>query len=598
MKLNNMVNKLEFILILSIVIMSMPINIFASDLTPRLAPMNPEFLDYINEIDYIEEDGELNYMNLKDKTSIQIYERGIIPEPFIINRSSRINFSEMYNRVYPERFDLRNINKVTSIKDQGRNGSCWTFAAYSSLESYLMPREIWDFSEKNMRNNHGFDYGPNDGGNRSMSTAYMARWEGPVLEADDPYDEYGFYSPSNLQIQKHLTNVLYIPDRKDYLDNELIKYALMEYGAVQTSIYSNEVYYNSVTASHYYNGSIGTDHAVSIVGWDDNYSLTNFRIAPPGDGAFIVKNSWGTNWGEEGYFYVSYYDTNVGKSNAIYIVEEPYKFDSIYQYDPLGMVTSMGYGTDTGWFANVFRTGDRDKSLEGVGFFVSEDNCRYEVYVNTDYMGNLNNSRKVASGEIDFAGYHTIEFPGERISRGSNFAVIVKIISSTGGYQIPLERQISGYTSGARAEVGQSFIGYDGFVWTDVNQIYPNTNVNLKAFTIDKEPEPQPDPYEEYETWGNILHTTLLDYSWTIKLSMPLDNDTVDEFTVYIIDEDYNKLSFITPEVQNDTKYGYIKLNNNGLFEVDRQYWIIIEDILQSVSGKMLEKRFKIPFIV
>lgn len=597
MKLHNRINKLVLILALITFITTVaPINAFAGEPTPKLAPTNPEFLEYINQIDSVKQE-ELNNISLQNKISIRAYGKGIIPEPFIINRSSRANFRDVYNQTYPDRFDLRDIGRITSVKDQGVNGSCWTFAAYSSLESYLRPIETWDFSEKNMRNNHGFDFGPNDGGNRSMSTAYMARWDGPILEVDDPYDEYGFYSPTDLPIQKHLTNVLYIPDRKDSLDNELIKYALMEYGAVQTSIYSNQIYYNSITSAHYYNGQLGTDHAVSIIGWDDNYSRTNFRVTPPGDGAFIVKNSWGTNWGQAGYFYVSYYDTNVGKANAVYMAEDTEKYDNVYQYDPLGMTDRIGYdGSDTGWFANVFESGYKEEILQGVGFFVTEDNSDYEVFVVTDYVGDLNNRKSVARGQLEFAGYHTVEFPAEQIDVGNKFAVIVKITSSVGGYQIPLEMLNSGYTSNARAGNGQSFMGYNGYSWTDVNQVYPNTNVTLKAFTTDKEPDTQPDPYEGYEVWKNILMTKSANHAWTIKLSMPIDKSTVNSSTVYIIDKDNNKLSFIAVEALNDGQFGYIKLNNNETFRRDKEYWIIIEDSVESITGRKLEKGLKIQF--
>jgi C1A family cysteine protease len=111
-----------------------------------------------------------------------------------------------------------------------------------------------------------------------------------------------------LPAQKHVQEVLTIPDRANPLDNDNIKEMVTGYGAVMTSMWMDDDladgYLNSNTTSYYYNASSGTNHAVAIAGWDDNYPASNFSITPPGNGAFIVKNSWGTNWGDNGYFYI------------------------------------------------------------------------------------------------------------------------------------------------------------------------------------------------------------------------------------------------------------------------------------------------------
>ena len=116
--------------------------------------------------------------------------------------------------------------------------------------------------------------------------------------------------------------------------------------------------YKASTASYYYNGTSGTNHEVLIVGWDDNYAASNFATAPAGNGAFIVKNSWGTSWGSGGYFYASYYDTRFGRaSNPTAVFDDAEatgNYTGVYQYDPLGDCNDLGYGSTTGWFANVF----------------------------------------------------------------------------------------------------------------------------------------------------------------------------------------------------------------------------------------------------
>ena len=217
------------------------------------------------------------------------------------------------------------------MRDQYSAGSCWAQATYASLESYLLPGESWDFSENNMKNllsrayPGGFDRDANiDGGNAFMSTAYLARWTGPISEADDPYNASSTVSPTDIPAIKHVQNVMFLPDRLNATDNNNIKTALMTYGVVYTSMFISAYpqFYNPSNASYYYFYDLDSaNHAVGIVGWDDNYSRYNFSTTPPADGAFIVKNSWGTGWGDEGYFYISYYDTRIGLYNAVFTAE-------------------------------------------------------------------------------------------------------------------------------------------------------------------------------------------------------------------------------------------------------------------------------------
>ncbi len=92
---------------------------------------------------------------------------------------------------------------------------------------------------------------------------------------------------------------------------KIIKIHLMKYGSLRTAIGSpnGANTYNEATAAYYYKSGLtgmGGGHAVSIVGWDDNYSKNNFLVKPEHDGAFIVLNSWGNSWGDDGYFYISY----------------------------------------------------------------------------------------------------------------------------------------------------------------------------------------------------------------------------------------------------------------------------------------------------
>ena len=253
----------------------------------------------------------------------------------------------------PATYDLRTLGRVTSMKDQGPHGTCWAFASCGSLESCLLPGETRDFSEDNMVLTSGFDSGGDPygkGGNIYMSSAYLVRWGGPVDEADDAYGDG--YTPPGLTPRKHVQEVVWIPYRGSALDNENVKDAVMQYGAVYVAMgwFGSSVdssYYNPATSSYYYDDGFLTNHGVLIVGWDDGYAAANFATTPPGDGAFIVKNSWGTDWGDGGYFHVSYYDAAFGLTSpmaAFCNAEATDGYADVYQYDPLGYCEPCGSG--------------------------------------------------------------------------------------------------------------------------------------------------------------------------------------------------------------------------------------------------------------
>jgi len=130
--------------------------------------------------------------------------------------------------------------------------------------------------------------------------------------------------------------VLFLPDRQGPLDNNEIKLAVQNSGAAFTAFYYDNAFYSHTTYSYYYNGRSASNHAVAIVGWNDSFDRNRFSNVPPGNGAFIIKNSWSPAWRENGYFYVSYYDSNIGTSNLVLTAESPNNYKSIYQYDPLG----------------------------------------------------------------------------------------------------------------------------------------------------------------------------------------------------------------------------------------------------------------------
>ncbi|MCP4150272.1 MAG: hypothetical protein GY757_21165 [bacterium] len=202
-----------------------------------LAPLNPAFLKY-----------------LKDKKEVKASSAngsvtGNVPVPLDLSHTKgRTPFTTPVS--FPATYDLRDYNRVTSVKDQAGCGACWAFTAYGSLESCLMPGEETNFSEQDMIVNHGFDYSPCAGGHHFVSTAYLARWAGPLKESDFPYQYSNVSSGNEALVQKHIQETIFIPERSHYLDNDNIKHIIQTHGGVGMGFHVNQdsAYYNSTSA--------------------------------------------------------------------------------------------------------------------------------------------------------------------------------------------------------------------------------------------------------------------------------------------------------------------------------------------------------------
>ncbi|MGD2091626.1 MAG: lectin like domain-containing protein [Candidatus Aminicenantes bacterium] len=448
--------------------------LYASEAPPMESPMNPEFIRYVQNVDrvgnsFISDDG---------------YWLGYIPAPVDL---SHIRNVDKYVDSYPATYDLRTLNKLTPIKNQGGCGSCWTFATYASLESYGKPSNNWNFSEQDLNTNHGFDFPECAGGHEFMSTAYLARWSGPLSESDVPYpygvgiSEAAGYSP-----QKHVQQVVFLPQRSTYLDNDTIKYFVTNYGAVHVSFYYNGAYMDSSDTNYYCYTTTLTNHAVAVVGWDDNYSKYNFKDTPPGNGAFIIRNSWGTARHDNGYFYLSYYDTSFSPGASFNHAESPNNYKKIYQYDPLGWVESYGYGDTDAWGANIF-TAEDNYPLKAVSFYTNDVNTNYTIYVYKGVSGSDPRSGVLAAtktGSQSYPGYYTVELDSPvPLSNGVKFSVVIEFSNTSFTYPVPIESVYGGYSSAASANPGESYVSNSGTYWYDLSN--EGTNVCIKAFASD-----------------------------------------------------------------------------------------------------------------
>lgn len=389
-------------------------------------------------------------------------------------------------KLLPAAYDMRDYDRVTAVRDQGRYGTCWAFASLGALETTLMPEEYNVFSTDHMTLCNSYNLDLNKGGEHTMSIAYLAAWQGPVYEKDDPYGDG--VTNTELKAVKHLEEALVI-DKKDM---DILKSAIFRYGGVETSIYSamdyvdsKSKYYNADTASYFYNGEQQSNHDIVVVGWDDNYPKEKFTITPESDGAFICKNSWGEEFGEDGFFYVSYEDVNICNKSVVYTrVGEADNYDKIYQSDLLGWVGLMGFGSEESYFANVYKAG-KGEELAAVSFYATDVDSEFEVYVVTDFEGvdSFANRKPITSGSMKYAGYYTVDFPENiRLEDNSRYAVIVKIKTPGAVHPIAIEYNVDERTENFDISDGEGYISLYGEVWHSAEGT-EECNVCLKAFT-------------------------------------------------------------------------------------------------------------------
>lgn len=389
----------------------------------------------------------------------------------------------------PARYDYREEGRAVPVRNQGQYGTCWAFASLTALETALMPEEMLDFSRDHLNFHNGYSLATEEGGSYIMTVAYLAAWQGPVLETDDPYGDN--YSPDGLKEVKHVQSVR-MPDYKDY---EAIKQTVYLHSAVESSLYmdfdnpeADSFFYSRGYASYCYSGEEQPNHDVVIIGWDDNYPAENFRVQPEGDGAFICQNSWGTEFGENGIFYVSYYDANIGSYNLAYTeVEDADNYDRIYQSDLCGWSGQIGYNTDTAYFANVYEADGRQE-IRAVGFYATGGDTEYRIAVVPEFrsVDSLPDLRYAQGGYLQYSGYYTIELEEPiTVGPGQKFAVAVQISTPEESYPIAVEFEASELAAAIDLSDGEGYISPNGTNWERVEE-GQKSNLCLKAYAKER----------------------------------------------------------------------------------------------------------------
>ena len=278
------------------------------------------------------------------------------------------------------------------------------------------------------------------------------------------------------------------------------------------------------------------NHMVQIIGWDDDVPKENFTTQPPGDGAWLCKNSWGSEtnpitigdhesrsaWGivdEEGkhtgYFWLSYYDKSIGFAESLVFTDVLYTDEGFYcfAYDFLPDFGNMPMESDSVVkCANIF-TADEACLMNALSVKTCDQNSHITVSVYKNVKDDPESGRLVARIETTFryAGYHVLMLDDHiRLHTGDRFSVVMEEVSPSGQHRLAVQSVVpeDDWTSVTVVNEGESALYQDGvwYDWKEMQESNPGMfgeqmcdNFGLKVFAL---------PYEESET--DYLYDSIL----------------------------------------------------------------------------------------
>ena len=507
-------------------------------------------------------------------------------EFYTTNKDLSTSVGNAFNVDYKtlRKFSLLDYGKVSKAHDQEKTNMCWTFATTSTIESSLLieqNKEV-DLSEKHIdystiytlddgtKNPFGYYSKTKDvGGNYYLSGAYLSAGRGPILETKLPWSTSSS-SKSNTLNQKsdyYVNEIDYISSKSCDANTILaIKKNLTEYGAVGAQIYAETpTYVSNDKLSYYYNGNNTINHALTIVGWDDDYSASNFKTTPKGNGAWLTKDTYptiftGNSTIPAGYHYVSYYDTNICTNLMSAYKVETTSFDNKYTNNIHGFSGNIAT-TDASSiiFKNIYtKQNNASEKLSKVNIFTGYPGDKYEIYYSD--VDDYSKAVKIGEGTATKEGYTSINTSKNISITSEKFYIYLKyttaykeVDNGKTYYVFPVETFASSSTAEdkwyyvANKPSGVSYYSIDSTSWIDTTtnnslQFYPVMSAFTKNETENIEiKNTTKNPIDLNIQNGGYVYITLNLTNVNINdLSLKITKNNTDVTNIFTITKDTN----------------------------------------------------------
>ncbi len=377
-------------------------------------------------------------------------------------------------RDLPARFDWREHGQVSPVRNQGACGSCYAFAAAGELEARVLRDHgvVVDLSENHIKSCH-FEARGCEGGNAQMVMNLLTR-TGAVAEACDPYLAYNAPCQHGCAPQFAVRDWIWLTGSALPAAGAL-KQALLDHGPLSTTMYAGDganpawqTTFNNWNGGTglYHAGNETPNHAVLLVGWDDDWPH-----AGGGNGCWIIKNSWGTGWGDAcghgasgGYFYLAYGSAGGGKwTSAITEIMTAYPELAVTGWDAGGWTGSIGYNNPVAW--GLMRVPVTETThLHCVEFWTTDTTLQVDVAVHAGFTGGSLTGLLAGTTSAGFGGvgYHSVELPEPlALIEGNTYYVSVRLQNASYGYPLAIDGQ------GPRSN-GNTWISLNGSSWVDL----------------------------------------------------------------------------------------------------------------------------------